>query len=91
MPVDNSTRDLSRLAAAHRMGLSQSRRELPAIHEFLGGVIGSVVVLPTLEARSAQSERAEAPPSLTRSKNLRHVEVLTMELDVRTVVRHSFL
>lgn len=36
MPVDNGTRDLSRLAAAHRMGLSQSRRELPAIREFLG-------------------------------------------------------
>ena len=35
MPVDNSTRDLSRLAAAHRMGLSQSRRELPAMREFL--------------------------------------------------------
>src|SRR5699024_9204290 len=33
MPVDNSTRDLSRLAAAHRMGLSQARRELPAIRE----------------------------------------------------------
>ena len=36
MPVDNGTRDLSRLAAAHRMGLSQSRRELPAMREFLG-------------------------------------------------------
>ncbi|WP_025779838.1 patatin-like phospholipase family protein [Brevibacterium sp. VCM10] len=36
MPVDNSTRDLSRLAAAHRMGLSQARRELPAMREFLG-------------------------------------------------------
>lgn len=36
MPVDNSTRDLSRLAAAHRMGLSQARREMPAIREFLG-------------------------------------------------------
>lgn len=36
MPVDNGTRDLSRLAAAHRMGLSQSRRELPAIREFVG-------------------------------------------------------
>ncbi|WP_152348335.1 patatin family protein [Brevibacterium sp. CFH 10365] len=36
MPVDNSTRDLSRLAAAHRMGLSQARRELPVIREFLG-------------------------------------------------------
>ena len=35
MPVDNSTRDLSRLAAAHRMGLSQARRELPAMREFL--------------------------------------------------------
>ncbi|SMX90267.1 patatin-like phospholipase family protein [Brevibacterium aurantiacum] len=35
MPVDNGTRDLSRLAAAHRMGLSQSRRELPAMREFL--------------------------------------------------------
>lgn len=35
MPVDNGTRDLSRLAAAHRMGLSQSRRELPAIREFV--------------------------------------------------------
>lgn len=35
MSVDNGTRDLSRLAAAHRMGLSQSRRELPAIREFL--------------------------------------------------------
>ncbi|HCG56503.1 MULTISPECIES: patatin family protein [Brevibacterium] len=36
MPVDNGTRDLSRLAAAHRMGLSQSRRELPAMREFVG-------------------------------------------------------
>lgn len=36
MPVGNGTRDLSRLAAAHRMGLSQSRRELPAIREFVG-------------------------------------------------------
>lgn len=36
MPVDNGTRDLSRLAASHRMGLSQSRRELPAIREFVG-------------------------------------------------------
>lgn len=36
MPVDNGTRDLRRLAAAHRMGLSQSRRELPAIREFVG-------------------------------------------------------
>lgn len=36
MPVDNSTRNLSRLAAAHRMGLSQARRELPAMREFLG-------------------------------------------------------
>src|SRR5699024_4582309 len=36
MPVDNSTRDLSRLAAAHRMGLSQVRRELPVMREFLG-------------------------------------------------------
>ena len=35
MPVENSTRDLSRLAAAHRMGLSQARRELPAMLEFL--------------------------------------------------------
>ena len=35
MPVDNSTRDLSRLAAAHRMGLSQARHELPALREFL--------------------------------------------------------
>ena len=35
MPVDNSTRDLSRLAAAHRMGLSQARRELPALREFV--------------------------------------------------------
>src|SRR5699024_1998317 len=31
MPVGNGTRDLSRLAAAHRLGLSQARRELPAI------------------------------------------------------------
>ena len=36
MPVDNGTRDLRRLAASHRMGLSQSRRELPAIREFVG-------------------------------------------------------
>ncbi|MGO1608236.1 MAG: DUF6363 domain-containing protein, partial [Brevibacterium yomogidense] len=36
MPVGNGTRDLSRLAAAHRMGLSQSRREMPAIREFVG-------------------------------------------------------
>lgn len=36
MPVDDGTRDLSRLAATHRMGLSQSRRELPALGEFLG-------------------------------------------------------
>ena len=36
MSVGNGTRDLSRLAAAHRMGLSQSRRELPAIREFVG-------------------------------------------------------
>lgn len=36
MPVDNGTRDLSRLAASHRMGLSQSCRELPAIREFVG-------------------------------------------------------
>src|SRR5699024_10131441 len=35
MPVDNSARDLSRLAAAHRMGLSQARHELPALREFL--------------------------------------------------------
>lgn len=35
MPVDNSTRDLSRLAAAHRMGLSQAKRELPALREFV--------------------------------------------------------
>lgn len=36
MPVGNSERNLSKLAAAHRMGLSQVRRELPAIREFLG-------------------------------------------------------
>ena len=36
MPVDNSTRDLSRLAAAHRIGLSQARRALPAMREFVG-------------------------------------------------------
>ncbi len=36
MPVDNSTRDLSRLAAAHRMGLSQARREMPSLRDFLG-------------------------------------------------------
>ncbi|MCQ9368392.1 patatin family protein [Brevibacterium sp. 91QC2O2] len=36
MPLKNSTRDLSRLAAAHRLGLSQARRELPALREFLG-------------------------------------------------------
>ncbi|MGO2037488.1 MAG: patatin-like phospholipase family protein [Brevibacterium sp.] len=35
MPVDNGTRNLSRLAAAHRLGLSQSRRELPKIREFV--------------------------------------------------------
>lgn len=35
MPVDNGTRDLRRLAAAHRMGLAQSRREVPAIREFV--------------------------------------------------------
>ena len=36
MPVDNGTRDLARLAAAHRMGLSQAKRELPALREFVG-------------------------------------------------------
>ncbi|GAA2087701.1 patatin family protein [Brevibacterium salitolerans] len=36
MPLTNGTRSLSRLAAAHRAGLSQSRRELPALREFLG-------------------------------------------------------
>jgi len=36
MPVDNSTRNLSQLAAAHRLGLSQSRHELPALREFVG-------------------------------------------------------
>lgn len=35
MAVDNGTRSLSRLAAAHRMGLSQARGELPAMLEFL--------------------------------------------------------
>lgn len=35
MPVDNGTRHLSQLAAAHRLGLSQSRRKLPAMREFL--------------------------------------------------------
>ncbi|GAA4284117.1 patatin-like phospholipase family protein [Brevibacterium daeguense] len=36
MPVGNGERSLSRLAASHRLGLSQSRRELPAWREFLG-------------------------------------------------------
>lgn len=35
LPVDKGPRDLSCLAAAHRMGLSQSRRELSAIREFV--------------------------------------------------------
>lgn len=35
MPLTNSTRNLSQLAAAHRLGLSQARRELPALREFL--------------------------------------------------------
>ncbi|WP_035280779.1 patatin-like phospholipase family protein [Brevibacterium album] len=37
MPLSNGTRDLARLAAAHRAGLSQSRRELPRLREFLAG------------------------------------------------------
>ncbi|WP_328698793.1 patatin-like phospholipase family protein [Brevibacterium rongguiense] len=36
MPLRNGTRNLSQLAAAHRLGLSQARRELPALREFLG-------------------------------------------------------
>lgn len=36
MPVSNGERNLSKLAAAHRMGLSQVRREMPSIREFLG-------------------------------------------------------
>ena len=36
MPVGNGERDLSKLAAIHRRGLSQARRELPAWQEFLG-------------------------------------------------------
>lgn len=36
MPVENSERDVAKLAAAHRLGLSQARRELPAMLEFLG-------------------------------------------------------
>lgn len=34
--LDKGTRNLSRLAAAHRKGLSQWHRELPAMREFLG-------------------------------------------------------
>lgn len=36
MPVGNGERDLAKLAASHRRGLSQARRELPAWQEFLG-------------------------------------------------------
>lgn len=36
MPLTNGTRSLARLAAAHRAGLSQARRERPALEEFLG-------------------------------------------------------
>ena len=36
MPVTSSTKDLAKLAAAHRAGRSQARREMPALREFLG-------------------------------------------------------
>ncbi|WP_323127529.1 DUF6363 domain-containing protein [Brevibacterium limosum] len=35
MPVDNSTRDMSQLAAAHRIGPSLACRGLPALREFV--------------------------------------------------------
>lgn len=36
MPVSNGERNVAKLAAAHALGLAQSRRELPAWREFLG-------------------------------------------------------
>lgn len=36
MPVANGEKDVARLAASHELGLTQARRELPAIREFLG-------------------------------------------------------
>lgn len=36
MPVSNGERDVRKLAAAHELGLAQSRRELPRWREFLG-------------------------------------------------------
>ncbi|MDK7748942.1 patatin family protein [Brevibacterium sp. UMB10442] len=36
MPIGNGERSLSKLAAAHRAGLTQSRQELPAWLDFLG-------------------------------------------------------
>lgn len=36
MPVGNGERNVGKLAASHRAGLSQARRELPAIRDFLG-------------------------------------------------------
>lgn len=35
MPVENSERDVAKLAAAHQLGLDQAARELPAWREFL--------------------------------------------------------
>ena len=36
MPIGNGERNLARLRAAHALGLAQTRRELPAMREFLG-------------------------------------------------------
>ena len=36
MPVANGERNVAKLNAAHRLGLEQARREMPAIKEFLG-------------------------------------------------------
>ena len=38
MPVENSERDVAKLAAAHELGLAQAARELPAWKEWLGVV-----------------------------------------------------
>lgn len=37
MPITNGERNLDKLWAAHKLGLAQARRELPAIREFLEG------------------------------------------------------
>ena len=43
MPVDYSTLGLSWLAAAHRMALSQVRRKLPALWDFVRGGASAIV------------------------------------------------